>query len=141
MRVHQGIPARYGVSPSDFRRRPCRPRAAGGGRDPRGLRVEHLAALRVAFIRFRGPYAEVPPVFDRLREWASRIQPQEPLFLGLAHDDPGVTPPGQVRFEGGVVVTAEIGEGLDRNPAGARGRIRKPSRAFALWATPGGLVE
>ena len=113
---------RYGVSPTAFRKTAPPHRAASGGDDARRLRIERIAALRVAFIRYRGPYAEVPPVFDRLRAWAAPLQPRQPLFLGLAHDNPGVTPPGQVRFDCAVVVDPAVrGEGeigIQEVPAG-----------------------
>jgi AraC family transcriptional regulator len=114
---------RYEISPTAFRRvQPRRAKAKASGSDPRRLRVERLPNHRVAFIRYRGAYAEVPPVFDRLREWVGHLQRQQPLFIGLAHDDPGVTPAGQVRFDCGVIVDSSVrGEGpigIQEVPAG-----------------------
>jgi AraC family transcriptional regulator len=114
--------ARYGLSPSAFRDAVPVFRAPRAEGDLYRLRIERITALRVAFIRYRGPYAEVPPVFERLREWVSSRQSQQPLFVGLAQDDPGVTPAGQVRFDCGVIVAAGVrGEGpigIQQLPAG-----------------------
>lgn len=138
---------RYGVSPTAFRRTAPPILAASVGDDSRRLRVERIAALRVAFIRYRGPYAQVPAVFDRLREWTTPSQPQQPLFIGLAHDDPGVTPPGQIRFDCGVVVDAVVrGEGdigIQEVPAGEyaaathRGAFEDLGRTYEWLARAG----
>ena len=76
-------------------------------------RIETLEPLRVAFIRHVGPYEEVRPVFDRLAVWAAaRASRIEPLFLGLAHDNPNITPAAQLRFDCCVEVSANVrGEG------------------------------
>ena len=126
---------RFGVAPTAFRQMVTPIIPVSDGDDARRLRVERIAALRVAFIRYRGPYAEVPAVFDRLREWAAPLQPQEPLFLGLAHDNPEITPPGQVRFDCGVVVDAAV------RGAGDIGILEVPAGEYAAATHRGAFQD
>jgi AraC family transcriptional regulator len=102
--------ARFGVTPSAFRaehaprwadRVPSDEKAKG--------RIEAVPELPVAFIRYVGPYENVVPQFDRLRQWgqarAGRApKGRDPLLIGIAHDIPGVTPPDQLRFDCGMEV-------------------------------------
>ena len=76
-------------------------------------RIETVAPLRVAFVRHVGPYDQVRPVFERLAVWAAaRASNIELLFLGLAHDNPRITPAAQLRFDCCIEVTANVrGEG------------------------------
>lgn len=68
-------------------------------------RIQAVPPLRVAFIRHVGPYQQVAPQFERLRHWADQpalspgVPPRYPLFLGIAHDDPGVTPAPRLWFD------------------------------------------
>ena len=68
--------------------------------------VTRLAQLHVAFIRHVGPYESVPDkLWHRLEDWAkSKRLPHDLIFLGIAHDAPGVTPPERLRFDAAVVV-------------------------------------
>lgn len=86
--------------------------------------VRRCPAMRVAFIRHIGPYEEVPLVFERLINWASArglVRPESRL-LGVAHDDPSVTPPDRLRFDSCLEVGANaVGEGevgIQEFPAG-----------------------
>ncbi len=78
------------------------------------VRVETLQPKRVAFIRHIGPYREVGATFGRLYAWAGQrgyLSPQS-TFLGLAHDDPEVTPPEKLRYDACLVVDERFaGEG------------------------------
>ena len=104
---------RFGLAPGVFRRRErdFQPRPAIGAR--RTGQIETVAPLRVAFVRHVGPYEEVRPVFERLTRWAEeRGATVAPLLLGLAHDDPGITPAAQLRFDCCIEVAANVrGEG------------------------------
>jgi AraC family transcriptional regulator len=84
------------------------------GGEPMDVRVETLQAKRVAFIRHTGPYREVGSTFGRLFAWAGQrgyLSPQS-VFLGLAHDDPDVTPPEKLRYDACMVVDEQFaGEG------------------------------
>jgi AraC family transcriptional regulator len=68
--------------------------------------VTRLAHLHVAFIRHVGPYESVTDtLWQRLEEWAkSKLLPHDLIFLGIAHDAPGVTPPERLRFDAAIVV-------------------------------------
>jgi len=109
----------FGMSPREFRRSsssivararpPVTPRGQVG-------RIEVIEPRRVAFIRHVGPYQEVPPVFERIVHWARGREsewPAEPLFIGVAHDDPSVTPASRLRFDCCVTVPDAL------RPAGA----------------------
>ena len=101
---------RFGCAPGVFRERE-RGRWAASTVEPRTLvgRIETLAPLRVAFIRHVGPYDQVRPVFERLAVWAAaRGSNIEPLFLGIAHDNPRITPAAQLRFDCCVEITANV---------------------------------
>ena len=69
-------------------------------------KVTRIAQLHVAFIRHVGPYEAVPDtLWHRLAEWArARRLPIDLIFLGIAHDAPGVTPPDKLRFDAAIVV-------------------------------------
>jgi AraC family transcriptional regulator len=101
---------RFGCAPGVFRERE-RGRWTGRVVEARGLvgRIETIAPLHVAFIRHVGPYDQVRPVFERLAGWsAARASNVDPLFLGLAHDNPRITPAAQLRFDCCVEVTADV---------------------------------
>jgi AraC family transcriptional regulator len=110
--------ARYGATPSAFRaaqkgRWAATPKAPG---ESRTARVEEVPPLRVAFIRHVGPYEQAPAQFDRLAQWAGarakrRRQSQEPLFLGIAHDNPALTPASLLRFDCCVAVFDDLERG------------------------------
>ena len=69
-------------------------------------KVTPMAQLHVAFIRHVGPYEAVPDtLWHRLAEWAhARRLPIDLIFLGVAHDAPGITPPDKLRFDAAIVV-------------------------------------
>lgn len=68
--------------------------------------VTRLAQLHVAFIRHVGPYESVTDtLWHRLERWGkSKRLPHDLIFLGIAQDAPGVTPPERLRFDAAVVV-------------------------------------
>ena len=69
-------------------------------------KVTRIAQLHCAFIRHVGPYEAVPDtLWHRLAEWArARRLPIDLIFLGIAHDAPGITPPDKLRFDAAIVV-------------------------------------
>ena len=97
--------ARFAAPPAEFRRRQrARATLASSARDNLAGRIERLTPLRVGFIRHIGPYEDVPPTFARLAAWAAAGRPRaqaghELLFLGMAHDNPDVTPADKLRFD------------------------------------------
>ena len=68
--------------------------------------VTRLTQLHLAFIRHVGPYESVTDaLWHRLEDWAkSKRLPHDLIFLGIAHDAPGVTPPERLRFDAAIVV-------------------------------------
>ena len=127
---------RFGQSPRDFRVTRRRPReiASEGDRPPvragtrarlepeascfrlSPTRVHRLEPQHLAFIRHVGPYESVSDqLWAELDEWASRrLEDPSRLFLGIAQDPPGVTPPDKLRFDAALRV---------RGPFRAEGRI------------------
>lgn len=69
-------------------------------------KVTRMAELNVAFIRHIGPYEEVTDaLWQRLADWAAtKSLPGDLIFLGIAHDAPGVTAPERLRFDAAIVV-------------------------------------
>jgi len=69
-------------------------------------RVTRMAELNVAFIRHVGPYEAVTDALWRqLADWAeSKRLPRDMVFMGIAHDAPGVTAPHRLRFDAAIVV-------------------------------------
>jgi AraC family transcriptional regulator len=113
--------AAFGVSPSRFRSMKCGlpPRSAASGvhfvtggetidfhpsrteDPPMDVRVETFPARRVAFMRHVGPYREVGATWGKLMAWAGPRGLVGPgtLALGVAHDDPDVTPSDKLRYD------------------------------------------
>jgi AraC family transcriptional regulator len=127
--------ARFAVSPREYRQQWFRQehdhRRKKFQRTPhvteRGelsaTRVVRLARVTVAFIRHLGPYERVPPEhFTRLSAWTQRRGGGTPLFLGIAHDAPGITPDDKIRFDCCVQVPAIFDAdrdiGCQRTPGG-----------------------
>ena len=113
---------RFGVTPSTYRRRrgarrPEDPapnsRARGDAADRlpgtgelSATNVRRLRPLHVAYRRHVGPYESVPEsIFDELEAWRIRARlPGPPIWLGIGHDAPGITPPDRLRFDAALVV-------------------------------------
>jgi AraC family transcriptional regulator len=107
---------RYGATPSAFRREQRGRWAPAPSGESRVGRVEVIPAVRVAFIRHVGPYEQAPAQFERLMQWAGSLATrrgtkQEPLLLGIAHDNPALTPASQLRFDCCVAVTDDVRHG------------------------------
>jgi AraC family transcriptional regulator len=135
--------ARFGSTPSAFRaeHRGKWTRSASG--ESRQGRVEIVPPLRVAFIRHVGPYEGVPAQFDRLARWAAaargRMCDVAPLFLGLAHDNPALTPPEKLRFDCCVAISADVRRGEGdigvQTVLGGRYGVAVHQGSFATLAT------
>ena len=65
------------------------------------VEVKRLDPMRVAFMRHVGPYSECGPVWDAfLTEMGAKgWLGGEPMFIGLCHDDPTVTPDEKIRYD------------------------------------------
>ncbi|RJP32730.1 MAG: AraC family transcriptional regulator [Phycisphaerales bacterium] len=128
-------PPTHAPSAHDHRRSPARltavdlpPAASGVHYDQRGrvdaftplkgdptvhVRIETLQPQRVAFIRHVGPYEQVGYAWTRLMSWAGPrglIGAGPPI--GLAYDDPQITPPDKLRYDACLPVASSVqGEG------------------------------
>jgi AraC family transcriptional regulator len=125
----------FGIGPRAFRQGNAHPGTLHARDAAMRGRIEQIDAMPVAFIRHIGPYEEVPPVFERIMRWArDRAVPlrTEPLFIGVAHDDPAITPALRLRFDCCVAL------GGDTRPAGsiAVQRILGGRYAIALHRGP-----
>jgi AraC family transcriptional regulator len=86
-------------------------KAARGGRRQTGrmsVRVTEMPALRVAAMRYVGPYGAhgIPELWQRLRAWiaAHDLGHGPRVTVGIAHDDPSITAPERCRHDACVVV-------------------------------------
>ena len=68
--------------------------------------IKQLEPMRVAFIRHVGPYHEVGGTWEKLMMLLGKegLLGAETQFMGICHDDPGVTPPDKVRYDACVTV-------------------------------------
>ena len=90
------------------------------------IRLESWPEREVAYMRHVGPYNEVGETWDRLCTWAARegMLGPEAEMIGLCHDDPEVTPIGQVRYDACLAVKVDFTPHGDLGTAGyPRGRI------------------
>ena len=108
--------ARYGATPSAFRKEQRGRWAPAPSGESRVGRVEVVPPLRVAFIRHVGPYEQAPAQFERLMQWAGSLakrrgDKEEPLLLGIAHDNPALTPAHQLRFDCCIAIADDVTRG------------------------------
>ena len=101
--------ARFEVTARDYRRHQIELWSRLGlaaGRDPGGpggpIEVRELPALEIAFQRTLGDDAGF--AFDRSTAPWREFCAVSPVFVGRTLDWPGITPPGRVRIDHGVVV-------------------------------------
>jgi AraC family transcriptional regulator len=78
--------------------------------------VVNQPSLRVASVRHIGPYSEIAEAFERLGEAAGKagLFGSGALMLGLYHDDPRVTPEGELRSDAAITLRdgAKVPPGL-----------------------------
>ncbi len=111
----------FGINPSEFRaqyqarrnytalRRPGASDSSGSeGKGQPKLDMELMQPIHLVFIRHNGPYESVLPqgapfgsAWDELFRWAEAqgIDHQRSLLMGIAHDDPNITPADKIRFD------------------------------------------
>jgi len=115
---------RFGTTPSAYRDRHRFTTPGAGGREGKrrrleeqlegyelsATRVQEFAELHLAFIRHLGPYETVTDEYwHRLDQWWRRRRlPGLPIYLGIAHDAPGITPPDKLRFDAAVRLPGPI---------------------------------
>lgn len=110
--------ANFLITPSDFKRNPCRTEIAspnGIHWDPEGrgtrpklvfskdesMELEKINAgpFRLLGYRHIGPYPEIGPVFGRLQRWAVEHGVPFNGAIGIWYDDPESTPPHELRSD------------------------------------------
>ncbi len=145
--------ARFGRAPSDWRKeRPeAPPPEAPSGvhwredgapsslqdqppADPPGaVRIEARDPIHVAFLRHTGPYDQVGRTWSRLFQWAAikGLLMRKTEVIGVAHDDPDVTPPDKVRYD----ACLRVGRPLE--PEGHVGFQTIPAAEYAILSHRG----
>jgi len=90
-------------------------KAPRGGRRqtrPMNVRVTDMPAMRVACMRYVGPYGAggIPALWERLRTWiaAHDLGPGPRITLGIGYDDPSITAPERCRYDACVVVPRDF---------------------------------
>ncbi|MBI5258887.1 MAG: AraC family transcriptional regulator [Burkholderiales bacterium] len=70
------------------------------------VQVMDLSAVRIACLRYTGPYGAPVGEFwaHRFVPWARAQQLAPAPRYGISHDDPSITPPSQCRYDAGVEV-------------------------------------
>jgi AraC family transcriptional regulator len=90
--------------------------------------IEEMPAIRAAYIRRIGPYAEAScQAWEALSRWAGPRNLFGPghICFSLSYDDPAVTPPEKLRYDACIEVDAET---PIEEPAG---EVRLPARRVA----------
>lgn len=73
-----------------------------------GVRIETLAAIRVARIRHVGPYEEIGPCFERLFGWAADSGSGIGRVLSLSYDNPDTTRAEELRSDACIEVQGAV---------------------------------
>jgi AraC family transcriptional regulator len=70
--------------------------------------VRDFPPYRIAYMRYVGPYGPggIPALWTRFNKWIEThgLGGQDTICLGIARDDPGVTPPDKCRYDACLVV-------------------------------------
>ena len=88
------------------------------------IKIETLAARRVAYVRHTGPYDQCSEAWEKVNAWAAAegLMGPSATFLGRSYDDPDITPADKVRYDACVTVDADV----------------KPSGEIGITEIPGG---
>lgn len=122
---------RFGMPPSRFREQPSERLAAWApgslSRPSAAVRVETFPAMRVAFMRHRGGYADVDVTWQKVRAWAASrgLLDGIPRLYGVCPDDPEVTEEALLRFDACVAVDDDL-----QDPNVAQGEL--PAGTYAV---------
>jgi len=83
------------------------------GGEPLEVRVERVPPTRVIFVRHVGPYKECGTAWCTLYQWAfpKGLCLPTSKVIGLAHDDPEVTAPAQLRYDACITVGQNVEPG------------------------------
>ncbi len=88
-----------------------RSRAQRGEKEaPMTIRVQEQPAFHVAYMRYVGPFGPrgIPELWGRLMRWAEAHGVAKNDRLGIADDDPAITPPDKSRYDACVVVPRDL---------------------------------
>lgn len=101
MRLASPNSIHYGATPDHL----ALPLAQG---EPMQVQTLQAPAMRLAAIRHIGPYDEIGPVFGRLWQWVgeARVPAGDPI--AIYHDNPQITPAGELRSDAAVIVPADF---------------------------------
>jgi AraC family transcriptional regulator len=74
------------------------------------IRVREMPVQHVAYMRYVGPYGPhgIPELWERFVRWVSAHDLLASPKLGIAHDDPSITPPEKCRYDACVVVPRDF---------------------------------
>jgi len=72
--------------------------------------IKTIDPIKVAFIRHIGPYSEAVATWDKLKNWAAihNLDFANTLFIGVAYDDPDVTPTEKLRYDACLSINKDI---------------------------------
>lgn len=76
-------------------------------RDQMNVKVEKLPEYRIAYMRNIGPYGPAnAALMESLKKWAQarELLTKESVILGIAHDNPEMTPPEKCRYDCCIVI-------------------------------------
>jgi AraC-like DNA-binding protein len=132
--------ARFAVSARDYRRHQHELWGRLGlaaGVDPGGpggpIQVDELPALEIAFERtIAPPHDDEGFTFDTAAAPWSDLERVSPVLVGRTLDAPGITPPGRVRLDRGVVV-----DSARATPGLCRSRLARGPHAIVTVAPAG----
>ena len=100
--------AMFEASPSSFRAGASRGMAFDG--PPLDVSVRTIGPLRVAFVRYVGPFDQVGAAWNKLMMWAGPrgLIGAGVRMLGIVQDDPEITAPDKLRYDAAMVVTVDV---------------------------------
>ena len=71
------------------------------------VKIEKLPEYRIAYMRQIGPYGPGnAQVMEKLKKWAMtrELLTESAIILGIAHDDPEITPSEKCRYDACIVI-------------------------------------
>ena len=100
--------AMFADTPSGFRAGAVRGVAFDG--PPLDVSVRSIGPLKVAFVRYTGPFDQVGAAWNKLMMWAGPRGLLGPgaRMLGIVQDDPEITAPERLRYDAAMVVKDDV---------------------------------
>jgi AraC family transcriptional regulator len=74
------------------------------------VQVRESPAYHVAYMRYVGPFGAhgIPELWGRFWKWVATRGVDGDITLGVAHDDPAITPPDKCRYDACIVVPRDF---------------------------------